>query len=885
MAEAEAAAAAAADTAEERSRKWNVPESASNDGAVGIGADGQSYNGVSSKENGPRHRFDWSSWKTNLLCALVLLVGAAASAAFMAIGINGSNQIQDDLFDRHAAEIASSIETSWQSYEVAGLYAHEAGRSRNVSRKEFRELYEYLISTGLVFQVTSYNANITNAERPGLEAESRQFYAANYPDLVPDYQGITGLEPIDPSNSSAGMAIGARSEQPFYFPVHLLEPIEGNVGAIDFDLYSSASRRATIHHALDTWKPALTPRLLLVQETDPNAYSVILMHPGVPLSTIPDLRPRDFSSVVIRIPDLIRASITGAAPTVVYIFDSTYDTAPPVFLGGASLGNDGELLFEKETTLKEVSERPTKVQEIDVYIASSIWTIAIVALEGTYVSDYTFIILGGVIIFTACVILTVWLLTAMRQQRIQALSQQTAETEKAALIVEGARKAAQNQRELNDFIAHEVRNPLSAAMSACTFVTTAVTDEVRPLMDGSKSKTNLESALEDCNIISSSLQFINDLLRNMLDMQRASSNQLTVEVKPTDLRHDVIMPVDAMLYRRGSCVEVQSECPDNLVVMADRLRLKQVVLNLARNSVKFVEKGYIRLRAAVIDSKVHIFIEDSGPGIPDGKQQQLFAKFQDSLDSLKQGTGIGLSLCQNLVDLMGAEIWYDESFHSGIEGCPGTRFVINLNVPPLKLDDDIHEAHVCEFSVLSRSGDFVNITDVVSDVENAVDFNDLNASTAPTVLEVTDDGDGLPAKVTVLFVDDDLILRKLFSRAVRNVAPGWIIHEASNGESALRLFDDASQDMQRFDVIFLDQYMASIEKQLLGTETVMALRAKGVRSTICGLSANDNRQAFLNAGANAFMMKPFPCEKGALTNELVRVIRSGKAFAIAESAV
>ncbi|KAI2498686.1 phosphorelay sensor kinase [Fragilaria crotonensis] len=870
----------------ERSRKLNAPESASNEGTVAIGADWQADIGGPSNENAQRNRFDGWSWKTNLMCALVLLVGAAASAAFMAIGIDGSNQIQDDLFDRHAAEIAGSIETSWQSYEVAGLYVHEAGRSRNVSRKEFRELYEYLISTGLVFQVTSYNANITNAERPALEEESRQFYGANYPDLVPDYQGITGLEPIDPSNSSAGMAIGPRSVQPFYFPVHLLEPIEGNVGAIDFDLYSSASRRETIHLALDTWKPALTPRLRLVQETDPNAYSVILMHPGVPLSTIPNLRPRDFSSVVIRIPDLIRASIKGATPTIVYIFDSTDGTAPPVFLGGATLGNDGNLVFEKETTLEEVSKRPTEVQEIDVNIASSKWTIAIVAREGTYVSDYTFIVLGGVIIFTACVILAVWLMTAMRQQRVQARAQQKAEAEKAALIVEAARKAARNQRELNDFISHEVRNPLSAALSACTFVTTAVTEEVRPLMDGSKSKKNLESALEDCNIISSSLQFINDLLRNMLDMQRASTNQLTIEVKSTDLRNDVIMPVDAMLYRRGSCVEVQSECPDNLVVMADRLRLKQVVLNLARNSIKFVEVGYIRVRATVIDNKVHIFIEDSGPGIPDGKHQQLFAKFQDSCDSLKQGTGIGLSLCQHLIDLMGADIWYDESFHSGIEGCPGTRFVINLNIPPLKLDDDdFRLVRDSQFPGLSRNGDFAKITDTVSVVKNANDVIYVHSSAVPSSLEVTGAVDGLPAKLTILFVDDDLVLRKLFCRAVRRVAPGWVIHEASNGESALRLFDDSSQDMQRFDIIFLDQYMASIEKQLLGTETVMAIRAKGVRSTICGLSANDNRQTFLNAGANAFMMKPFPCEKVALANELMRVIRSGDTFAIAESAV
>ena len=65
--------------------------------------------------------------------------------------------------------------------------------------------------------------------------------------------------------------------------------------------------------------------------------------------------------------------------------------------------------------------------------------------------------------------------------------------------------------------------------------------------------------------------------------------------------------------------------------------------------------------------------------------------------------------------------------------------------------------------------------------------------------------------------------------------------------------------------------MASIEKQLLGTETVRALRSRGVDSLICGLSANDLRQQFVEAGANNFLFKPFPCEKEALYLELIRL--------------
>jgi hypothetical protein len=62
------------------------------------------------------------------------------------------------------------------------------------------------------------------------------------------------------------------------------------------------------------------------------------------------------------------------------------------------------------------------------------------------------------------------------------------------------------------------------------------------------------------------------------------------------------------------------------------------------------------------------------------------------------------------------------------------------------------------------------------------------------------------------------------------------------------------------------------EKQLLGTETVRALRASGVDARICGLSANDLKKNFLGAGADAFMIKPFPCQEEQLTRELHRVL-------------
>jgi CheY-like chemotaxis protein len=247
----------------------------------------------------------------------------------------------------------------------------------------------------------------------------------------------------------------------------------------------------------------------------------------------------------------------------------------------------------------------------------------------------------------------------------------------------------------------------------------------------------------------------------------------------------------------------------------------------------------------VIENSVRLVVEDSGPGVPEEKRDLLFARFQESLDHLSQGTGVGLFLCKKLIELMGGEISLDNDYVSGVDGCRGTRIVVELRTDPIDSN---------QLQELDASG---------HDMESG--------ETAG--LTLSEDGDSfrsevkLPENLSVLFVDDDAILRKLFMRTVRTVTPKWDIREASNGETALRLVDSHS-----FDLMFMDMYMASVQKQLLWTEAVKALRAKGVTCRICGLSANDKAKEFLDAGADAFTLKPFPCAPRDLTNELCRAL-------------
>jgi len=456
--------------------------------------------------------------------------------------------------------------------------------------------------------------------------------------------------------------------------------------------------------------------------------------------------------------------------------------------------------------------------------------------------------IAGSVFMSLFISVMIFIIFMQKQRHADAIA------EKSQLMVEAAKRAARNERELNDFIAHEVRNPISAALSACSFVSASVS-ETEPLVDVEAR----DRVRDDVRIIESSLKYANDLLHSMLDLNRGNT-EITIHSLPTDIKRDILEPVASMIFHRDETFEVTVECcPDSLIVSVDRLRLKQIVLNLARNSSRYVHTGgFIRLKARSFvgaDSSTGIFIsvEDSGPGVPPEKREMLFKKYQKSLDELNQGAGIGLSLCKKLIDFMDGTISLDDTYHSGVTGLPGAKFDVRLKCDLIKF----------KMGILVEETGPNSATSLQSD-------ETPNEELFETMVVLPPDPP-LPEHLTVLFVDDDMVLRKLFARSLRRIRPNWTIRECASGEATLALVE--SEGCSAFDLIFLDQYMASVDKQLLGTETARLLRSKGVTSIICGLSANDMHDSFQAAGADYFMTKPFPFEPSALRRAIAGLLK------------
>ena len=115
---------------------------------------------------------------------------------------------------------------------------------------------------------------------------------------------------------------------------------------------------------------------------------------------------------------------------------------------------------------------------------------------------------------------------------------------------------------------------MSSAIAALSFVNATTQERV----DDPETK---QALLDDVQILDSSLQYINDLLRNMLDIHRTASKKMKLDEGLTDVLQEIFEPVTAILCVKQNKAKIIVDCPENLVVVVDRLRVKQIRLNLA----------------------------------------------------------------------------------------------------------------------------------------------------------------------------------------------------------------------------------------------------------------------------------------------------------------
>lgn len=400
------------------------------------------------------------------------------------------------------------------------------------------------------------------------------------------------------------------------------------------------------------------------------------------------------------------------------------------------------------------------------------------------------------------------------------VEERTAQLEESIQNTEAALAQAQNANQAKSrFLAnmsHELRTPLNAILGFTQLMT----------RDASIS----EGQQENLKIINRSGEHLLRLINDILEMSKIEVGQITLNESQFDL-YLMLKSIEEMLRLKSEAknlnllFNIDSNVPQ--VIYTDEGKLRQIIINLLGNALKFTETGSIVLtvrldkKPQVAQDKIEFLfsdtyslyfsVEDTGPGIEPAEMDQLFTAFEQTKIGRvsNEGTGLGLSICHKFVELMGGE---------------------------LQAKSTLGEGSVFFFNVLLR----LQETSIIDTVKQA----DLEQQ------KVIGIASGQP-QYRILAVDDVAASRLLLNKLLTEI--GFLVREAGDGQEAIDLWQQWHPDL-----ILMDMRMPKVD----GYEATRRIKAQpeGKETVIIALTASafeEERVVILSAGCDDFMRKPF----------------------------
>ena len=289
------------------------------------------------------------------------------------------------------------------------------------------------------------------------------------------------------------------------------------------------------------------------------------------------------------------------------------------------------------------------------------------------------------------------------------VKQRTSAIEKANIELKYATAAAEKANQAkSEFLAnmsHEIRTPLNAVIGLSELLQNTIKDE---------RQHNYIKTIHTAG--NSLLLIINDIL----DLSKIEAGKIELHYKPIKL-HGIFKEIEMFFIPaiRNKEIDFFIDIPDDLpeLILFDEVRMRQILLNLVGNAVKFTENGHVKLSIKATPSttsdislvNLHLSVEDTGIGIPEGERQRIFEAFtQISGQSIKKygGTGLGLSITKKLVEMMNGKISVESEAGKGSLFHVEFTNVQIVDIEPLPEETD--SSHFWKYKFVDTTILFVN---------------------------------------------------------------------------------------------------------------------------------------------------------------------------------
>jgi len=368
-------------------------------------------------------------------------------------------------------------------------------------------------------------------------------------------------------------------------------------------------------------------------------------------------------------------------------------------------------------------------------------------------------------------------------------------------LIEAREQAIEGSRLKSEFLAsmsHEIRTPMNG-----------VTGMLELLLEEQLT----EQQRKRVSVALSSAQALLTIINDILDLSKIEAGKLDLVPEWTDVRalvDDVVGLLRPLAAEKG--LQVESSCGADVParVLADGGRLRQVLLNLAGNAVKFTDEGRVAIAVTIVSAtrdrvRLQCSVADTGIGIPVDQIPLVFEKFtqlEAAAARRSNGTGLGLSICRKLIDLMGGTI--QVSSQPG----RGSRFWFDIEVPSVSQEQRM----------------------------------------APPVAPQASADVSRARGARVLLVEDNPVNRQFALAVLKSV--GAVVAVAVDGSEAVRMASEAEHDL-----ILMDCQMPVMD----GYEATRRIRAAGNTTPVIALTANameGDRDRCAAAGMDDYLAKP-----------------------------